>query len=283
MRVLVTGANRGIGAAIASHLVAEGHTVWGTHRGAPVPEGVHGVECDVTDDASVDRAFTHVEKEDGPVEAVIANAGITDDTLIMRMTSEQFIGVVDTNLTGVFRVVKRATRNMLKNKAGRIVIIGSASGMSGMPGQVNYTAAKAGVIGIARSLARELGSRGITANVVAPGFTETDNGRGRQRQGRRDSPVTYPSRPLREAGGDRSYRGIPAESWCWVHHRHCDQCRRWNRNGSLKSALKCANSTSPLEKMVPGNQSTARDHFCRYLGVLSRSAADVHGEIDLFG
>jgi beta-ketoacyl ACP reductase len=135
---------------------------------------VHGVECDVTDDASVDRAFTHVEKEDGPVEAVIANAGITDDTLIMRMTSEQFIGVVDTNLTGVFRVVKRATRNMLKNKAGRIVIIGSASGMSGMPGQVNYTAAKAGVIGIARSLARELGSRGITANVVAPGFTETD-------------------------------------------------------------------------------------------------------------
>ncbi len=174
MRVLVTGANRGIGAAIASHLVAEGHTVWGTHRGAPVPEGVHGVECDVTDDASVDRAFTHVEKEDGPVEAVIANAGITDDTLIMRMTSEQFIGVVDTNLTGVFRVVKRATRNMLKNKAGRIVIIGSASGMSGMPGQVNYTAAKAGVIGIARSLARELGSRGITANVVAPGFTETD-------------------------------------------------------------------------------------------------------------
>ena len=138
------------------------------------PEGVHGVECDVTDDASVDRAFTHVEKEDGPVEAVIANAGITDDTLIMRMTSEQFIGVVDTNLTGVFRVVKRATRNMLKNKAGRIVIIGSASGMSGMPGQVNYTAAKAGVIGIARSLARELGSRGITANVVAPGFTETD-------------------------------------------------------------------------------------------------------------
>lgn len=174
MRVLVTGANRGIGAAIAKQLVAEGHTVWGTHRGAPVPEGVRGVECDVTDDESVDNAFTFVEKEDGPVEAVIANAGITDDTLIMRMTTDQFTGVVDTNLTGVFRVVKRASRNMLKHRAGRIVIIGSASGMSGMPGQVNYTAAKAGVIGIARSLARELGSRGITANVVAPGFTETD-------------------------------------------------------------------------------------------------------------
>ncbi|ATI36355.1 beta-ketoacyl-ACP reductase (plasmid) [Rhodococcus sp. H-CA8f] len=174
MRVLVTGANRGIGAAIAKQLVSEGHTVWGTHRGAEVPEGVRGVECDVTDDTSVDSAFAYVEKEDGPVEAVIANAGITDDTLIMRMSTDQFTGVVDTNLTGVFRVVKRASRNMLKNRAGRIVIIGSASGMSGMPGQVNYTAAKAGVIGIARSLARELGSRGITANVVAPGFTETD-------------------------------------------------------------------------------------------------------------
>ena len=174
MRVLVTGANRGIGAAIASHLVKEGHTVWGTHRGSAVPEGVHGVECDVTDDDSVDRAFTHVETEDGPIEGVVANAGITDDTLVMRMTSEQFIRVVDTNLTGVFRVTKRATRNMLKHRAGRIVVIGSASGLSGMPGQVNYTAAKAGVVGITRSLARELGSRGITANVIAPGFTETD-------------------------------------------------------------------------------------------------------------
>ncbi|MGX1807422.1 3-oxoacyl-ACP reductase FabG [Nocardia sp. NPDC055321] len=174
MRVLVTGANRGIGAAIASRLVAEGHTVWGTHRGAPVPDGVRGVECDVTDDESVDRAFTLVETEDGPIEAVIANAGITEDGLVMRMSTAQFGRVIDTNLTGVFRVVQRATRNMLKQRAGRIVIIGSASGLSGMPGQVNYTAAKAGVVGIARSLARELGSRGITANVIAPGFTETD-------------------------------------------------------------------------------------------------------------
>lgn len=174
MRVLVTGANRGIGAAIAGYLVKEGHTVWGTHRGSQVPEGVHGVECDVTDDASVDAAFTHIEKTDGPVEAVIANAGITDDTLIMRMNTDQFTRVIDTNLTGVFRVVKRATRNMVRNRLGRIVIIGSASGLAGMPGQVNYTAAKAGVVGIARSMARELGSRNITANVIAPGFTETD-------------------------------------------------------------------------------------------------------------
>lgn len=174
MRVLVTGANRGIGAAIATHLVKEGHTVWGTHRGSDVPEGVHAVQCDVTDDESVEAAFARIEQEEGPVEAVVANAGITDDTLIMRMTTDQFTRVVDTNLTGVFRVVKRATRNMLKNRAGRIVIIGSASGLGGMPGQVNYTAAKAGVVGIARSLTRELGSRGITSNVIAPGFTETD-------------------------------------------------------------------------------------------------------------
>ena len=174
MRVLVTGANRGIGAAIAGHLVTEGHTVWGTHRGSAVPDGVRGVECDVTDDDSVDRAFTHVETADGPVEGVVANAGITDDALVMRMSSEQFTRVVDTNLTGVFRVTKRATRNMLKHRVGRIVVIGSASGLSGMPGQVNYTAAKAGVVGITRSLAREFGSRGITANVIAPGFTETD-------------------------------------------------------------------------------------------------------------
>ncbi|MGW5152843.1 3-oxoacyl-ACP reductase FabG [Rhodococcus koreensis] len=174
MRVLVTGANRGIGAAIAGHLVDEGHIVWGTYRGSAVPDGVRGVECDVTDDDSVDRAFTHVETADGPVEGVVANAGITEDTLVMRMSSEQFTRVVDTNLTGVFRVTKRATRNMLKHRVGRIVVIGSASGLSGMPGQVNYTAAKAGVVGITRSLARELGSRGITANVIAPGFTETD-------------------------------------------------------------------------------------------------------------
>ncbi|AYF78161.1 SDR family oxidoreductase [Nocardia yunnanensis] len=179
MRVLVTGANRGIGAAIASYLVKEGHTVWGTHRGSEVPAGVRGVEMDVTDVDSVDAAFSHIEAEDGPVEGLVANAGITADTLLPRMDEEKFTRVIDTNLTGVYRVIHRASRPMLmlknnKKQPGRIVIIGSASGLGGMPGQVNYTAAKAGVIGIARSVAREYGSRGITANVVAPGFTKTD-------------------------------------------------------------------------------------------------------------
>lgn len=174
MRILVTGANRGIGAAIATQLVKEGHTVWGTHRGSSVPEGVHGVECDVTDDASVDAAFTHIETEDGPLEGVVANAGITDDALLMRMNTEKFTRVVDTNLTGVFRIVQRSSRALLKARSGRIVIIGSASGMSGAAGQVNYAAAKAGVIGLARATARELGSRSITCNVIAPGFTDTD-------------------------------------------------------------------------------------------------------------
>jgi len=171
---LVTGANRGIGAAIATALAADGFTVVGTHRGSGVPEGVHGVECEVTDADSVDAAFKYAEETFGPVTVVVANAGITKDTLVMRMKEEQFLDVVNTNLGGAFRVAKRATRGMLKAKHGRLIFIGSASGLSGVPGQVNYTAAKAGVIGMARSFARELGVKGITSNVVAPGFTETD-------------------------------------------------------------------------------------------------------------
>lgn len=171
---LVTGANRGIGSAIAARLCNDGFTVVGTHRGTGVGDGIHGVECDVTDPESVDAAFTYAEQTFGPVSVVVANAGITKDTLVMRMKDEQFLDVVNTNLGGAFRIAKRATRNMLKQKYGRIIFIGSASGMSGVPGQVNYTASKAGVIGMARSFARELGVKGITANVVAPGFTETD-------------------------------------------------------------------------------------------------------------
>ncbi|MCX4099153.1 3-oxoacyl-ACP reductase FabG [Nocardia sp. alder85J] len=174
MRVLVTGANRGIGAAIATYLVKDGHNVWGTHRGASVPDGVRPVECDVTDAASVDAAFSHVEKEDGPVEGLVANAGITADGLLVRMDEDQFERVIDTNLTGVFRVVKRANRMMVRHRFGRIVIIGSSSGLAGMPGQLNYVSAKAGVVGLARGLVREMGARNITANVVAPGFTESD-------------------------------------------------------------------------------------------------------------
>ncbi|MGX7829757.1 3-oxoacyl-ACP reductase FabG [Actinokineospora sp. 24-640] len=172
--VLVTGGNRGIGLAIARAFAEQGDKVAVTHRGSGAPEGLFGVRCDVTDAASVDAAFTEVEDAHGPVEVLIANAGITDDTLIMRMDEEQFTRVVDANLTGAWRVTKRATRNMLKARFGRIVYTSSVVAMLGSPGQVNYAASKSGMIGMARSLSRELGGRGITANVVAPGFVATD-------------------------------------------------------------------------------------------------------------
>jgi beta-ketoacyl ACP reductase len=172
--VLVTGGNRGIGLAIARAFAEQGDKVAVTHRGSGVPEGLFGVRCDVTDMASVDAAFGEVEDAHGPVEVLVANAGITDDTLLMRMDEEQFGKVVDANLTGAWRVTKRATRNMLKARFGRIVYISSVVGMLGSPGQVNYAASKSGMIGMARSITRELGGRGITANVVAPGFVATD-------------------------------------------------------------------------------------------------------------
>ncbi|MCG8918379.1 3-oxoacyl-[acyl-carrier-protein] reductase [Actinokineospora sp. PR83] len=172
--VLVTGGNRGIGLAIARAFAAQGDRVAITHRGSGAPEGLFGVKCDVTDSAAVDAAFTEVEAEHGPVEVLVANAGITDDTLLMRMDEEQFTRVLDANLTGAFRVTKRATRNMLRARSGRIVYISSVVGLMGSPGQVNYAASKAGMVGMARSISRELGSRNITANVVAPGFVATD-------------------------------------------------------------------------------------------------------------
>ncbi|MFC4128827.1 3-oxoacyl-ACP reductase FabG1 [Nocardia rhizosphaerae] len=172
--VLVTGGNRGIGLAVAQRLLADGHKVAVTHRGSGVPEGLFGVKCDVTDSDSVDQAFTEVEQHQGPVEVLVANAGITDDTLLMRMSEEQFERVIDANLTGAFRCAKRANRAMLRAKWGRMIFLGSVVGLGGGPGQINYAASKAGVVGMARSITRELGSRSITANVVAPGFIETD-------------------------------------------------------------------------------------------------------------
>ncbi|MDV8000244.1 3-oxoacyl-ACP reductase FabG1 [Rhodococcus sp. IEGM 1408] len=172
--VLVTGGNRGIGRAVAERLSADGHRVAVTHRGSGAPDGLFGVQCDVTDPESVDAAFTAVEAEFGPVEVVVSNAGITDDTLLMRMKDEQFTRVIEANLSGAFRVAKRASRGMLRAKFGRIIFIGSVVGQSGTAGQVNYASSKAGLIGMARSLTRELGSRNITANVVAPGFIDTD-------------------------------------------------------------------------------------------------------------
>ena len=172
--VLVTGGNRGIGLAIARAFAAAGDRVTVTYRSGEPPEGLAGVRCDVTDAASVEAAFTEVEAAQGTVEVLIANAGVTRDQLIMRMSEQDFAMVVDTNLAGSWRVAKRASKGMLKQRRGRVVFISSVVGLLGSAGQTNYAASKAGLVGLARSLARELGSRGITFNVVAPGFVETD-------------------------------------------------------------------------------------------------------------
>jgi 3-oxoacyl-[acyl-carrier protein] reductase len=172
--VLITGGNRGIGLAIAQEFVAQGHRVAVTARSGQGPEGSLTVRADVTDAASIDAAFTEVEAAYGPVEVLVANAGITRDLLLMRMTEEDFTDVVDTNLTGAFRVVKRASKGMMKARFGRIILVSSVVGLLGSAGQINYAASKSGLVGLARSVTRELGSRGITANVVAPGFIETE-------------------------------------------------------------------------------------------------------------
>ena len=172
--VLITGGNRGIGFSIAEEFIAAGHRVAVTARSGEGPAGSLTVRADVTDAASIDNAFTEVEAALGPVEVVVANAGITRDTLLMRMSEDDFTSVIDTNLTGAFRVVKRASKGMLKARYGRIILISSVSGLLGAAGQVNYSASKSALVGMARSITRELGSRNITANVVAPGLIETD-------------------------------------------------------------------------------------------------------------
>src|SRR3954452_24527768 len=172
--VLVTGGNRGIGLAIAQAFAANGDRVAITHRGSGAPEGLFGVACDVTSTEQVDAAFTAVEAELGPVQVIVSNAGIADDALLMRMSEESFERVVDANLTGAYRVAKRATPAMLRARSGRMIFISSVVAFVGAPGQANYAASKAGLVGLARAIARELGSRSITANVIAPGFIETD-------------------------------------------------------------------------------------------------------------
>jgi 3-oxoacyl-[acyl-carrier protein] reductase len=171
---LVTGGNRGIGLAIAQSLQAAGHRVIITYRSGTPPQGFDAVQMDVTSTESVDAAFNKIENEIGTPEIIVANAGITRDGLVLRMSEEDFEDVINSNLTGAFRVTKRATKGLLKLKRGRIIFIGSVVAGVGAAGQVNYAASKSGLLGMARSYARELGSRGITANVIAPGFVETD-------------------------------------------------------------------------------------------------------------
>lgn len=171
--VLVTGGDRGIGRAIIENFLAQGHRVASVSRRGTAPDGAQGFSCDVSDAASVDAAFKAIEQAHGPVEILVANAGITKDTLILRMSEDDFDAVLNVNLKGAFNVAKRAARGMLRAKHGRIIFIGSVVGLYGSPGQVNYAASKSGLVGMARSLTRELGGRGITANVVAPGFIET--------------------------------------------------------------------------------------------------------------
>jgi 3-oxoacyl-[acyl-carrier protein] reductase len=172
--VLVTGGNRGIGLAIARAFAANGDNVAITHRGSGAPDGLFGVQCDVTSADDVEAAFKTVEDQFGPVEVLVANAGITDDTLLLRMSEESFQRVLDANLTGAYRVAQRAAKGMLRARKGRLIFVSSVVALLGSPGQANYAASKAGLIGLARSIARELGSRSITANVIAPGFIETD-------------------------------------------------------------------------------------------------------------
>jgi 3-oxoacyl-[acyl-carrier protein] reductase len=171
---LVTGGNRGIGLAIATALKSSGFDVIVTYRSGAAPKDFKAVAMDVRSSDSVDKAFTEIEEQWGIPEVIVANAGITKDSLVLRMSEEDFTSVLDANLTGAFRVAQRATKGLLKLKRGRLIFIGSVVAGVGAAGQVNYSASKAGLLGMARSFARELGSRGITANVIAPGFVETD-------------------------------------------------------------------------------------------------------------
>jgi len=171
---LITGGNRGIGLAIAEKFKSDGYQVVVTYRSGSGPAGFEGVMMDVTDSESVNKAVASVEEKFGKIDVLVANAGVTKDGLVMRMSDADFESVIDTNLNGAFRVARACTRGMMKQKSGRLIFIGSVVGMLGSAGQVNYAATKSGLIGMARSFARELGSRGITANVVAPGFVETE-------------------------------------------------------------------------------------------------------------
>ncbi len=231
--VLVTGGNRGIGRAIAERFLAQGDKVAVTSRSGDAPEGALAVACDITDSASVDAAFDQVEAAHGPVEVLVANAGITKDTLLLRMSDEDFSSVVDTNLTGTFRCVRRATKGMMRLRRGRIVLISSVVGLYGSPGQVNYAASKAGLVGIARSVTRELGGRGITANVVAPGLHRHRHDVLAARGDPEDLPRGHPRQAVRHGAGRRRDRRVPREPRCRLRQRRRRPRRRRPRHGPL--------------------------------------------------
>ena len=172
--MLITGGSKGIGRSMAEAFRDAGYRVAATYRSGGVPDGVFGVTCDITDQGQVDQAFDQIEAELGPVEVVVANAGMTKDTLLMRMSDDDWNQVIDTNLTGNFRIIRRATKKMTRARWGRVILVSSVVALLGSPGQVNYASSKAALVGMARSLTRELGSRNITANVIAPGFIDTD-------------------------------------------------------------------------------------------------------------
>jgi hypothetical protein len=237
----VTGGNRGIGLAIASAFVEQGHKVAVTHRGSGAPEGMLGVRCDVTDSEQVDAAFTEVEAAHGPVEVLVSNAGITDDTLLMRMSEDQFTRVLDANLTGAYRVVKRASRPMLRARWGRVVLISSVVGLMGSPGQINYAASKAGLVGLARSLTRELGSR-----------AERGPPQGDPRPGARG-----PAGSARRSGRRRHLPGLRRRR---VRLRRGAAGRRRPRHGPLSPA---APDTRPAGPATNRQRRTRRDRPCQ--------------------
>ena len=229
----MTGGNRGIGRAIAEAFIAQGDKVAVTTRNGGAPEGALDVRCDITDADPVEAAFKQVEEAHGPVEVLVANAGITKDTLLLRMSEDDWSSVIDTNLTGTFRLAKRAAKGMLRLRRGRIILISSVVGLLGSAGQVNYAASKSGLVGMARSLARELGSRSITTNVVAPGFVETDMTDVLTDDQKSADQDPGPAGPLRLDGRGRLGRHLARLRRRRLRHRGRDPGRRRPRHGPL--------------------------------------------------
>jgi 3-oxoacyl-[acyl-carrier protein] reductase len=264
--VLVTGGARGIGLACARRFAELGDNVAVTYNSSPPPDGLFGVPCDVTSAESVDAAFKAVEERFGPVEVLVSNAGITKDGLLLRMGEEQFTSVIDANLTGAYRVTKRAAQGMLRARAGRIVLMSSVVGLLGSAGQANYAASKAGLVGLARSLARELGSRSITVNVVAPGPVETDMTAARSASPSSPRPCRSDAwpRPTRSQGWWRSSpppmratspvpSSLSMAAWGWATNLHSPPPS--SRSGRPSKEIPWIRNCSPASRSAPSRCS----------------------------